>query len=148
MRSLEICTQKFFNNLTKQNQKMVADFVLKQRTIVSSAQSPASKVQRPTSSVQRPGSRVQRPGSSVQSPTSRVQRLESSVQSPAFRVQYPESRSRVQSPASRVQRPESSVQSPASNIYIQNPGIPVCLFNEKAYGMLECRLFLLQAESR
>ena len=103
MRSLEICTQKIFNNLTKQSQKMAADFVLKQRTIVSSAQSPASKVYRPTSSVRRPGSIVQRPGSSIQSPTSRVQRLESSVQSPGFRVQHPESS--AQSPAFRVQRP-------------------------------------------
>ena len=42
--SLEIRTQRIFNSLIKQNQKLASDFVLKQSTIVSSAQSPASKV--------------------------------------------------------------------------------------------------------
>ena len=59
MRSLEIRTERIFNNLIKQNQKPAADFALKQSKIVSSAQSP-------TSSVQSPASRVQRPESSVQ----------------------------------------------------------------------------------
>ena len=44
MRSLEIPTQRIFNNLIKQNQKLAFDFVLKQSTIVSSAQSQASKL--------------------------------------------------------------------------------------------------------
>ena len=101
MRSLEIRTERIFNNLIKQNQKLAADFVLKQSKIVSSAQSP-------TFSVKSPESSAQSPASSVQSPTSRVQCPASSVQSPASRVQRPESS--VQSPASRVQRPKSSVQ--------------------------------------
>ena len=117
MRSLEIRTQRIFNNLIKQNQKLASDFVLKQLTIVSGAQSPASKMQRPTSSAQRPPSNVQRRESSVQRPESRVK-------SPASRVQRRESR--VQSPASRVQRPESSVQHmhPES----RNSGMPVKLW--------------------
>ena len=146
MRSLEIRTERIFNNLIKQNQKLAADFVLKQSKIVSSAQSSTSSVKIPefsalssASSVQRPEfsvhsltSRVQSPTSRVQRPASRVQLPESSVQSPASRVQSPESRvqrpeSRVQLPESSVQSPESSVQSPASNSCVQSPGIPVCL---------------------
>ena len=97
MRSLEILTQRIFNNLIKQNQKLESDSVLKQ-----SATS-VSRVQRPDSSVRLQGSRVQHPGSSVQ-------RLASSVQHPE----------------PSVQRPESRVQSPASNTCFQSPGIPVC----------------------
>ena len=85
MRSFEIRTQRIFNNLIKQNQKLVSDSVLKQTVTVSSVQSPLPKVQRL-------GSRVQRPKSSVQSPSCRVQRLKSSVQRPA-------SNTCVQSPA-------------------------------------------------
>ena len=117
MRSLEILTQRIFNNLIKQNQKLESDSVLKQSTTVSSVNSPGSKVQRPLcpgSSVQSPMSRVQRPASRVQNPESRVQRPGSSVQSPASRAQRPEFG--VQSPDSSVQRPESSVQSPASRV--------------------------------
>ena len=44
MRSLEIQTQRIFNNLIKQNKKLASDFILKQSTIVSSAQSPAPNV--------------------------------------------------------------------------------------------------------
>ena len=86
MRSLEIRTQRIFNNLIKQNQKLAADFVLKQSKIVSSAQSPTSSVKSPESSAQNPAfsvqnlvSRVQRREFSVQRPASRVQRLESNV---------------------------------------------------------------------
>ena len=110
MMSLEIRTNRIFNNLIEQNQKLAADFVLKQSKIVSSAQSP-------TSSVKSPESSAQSPASSVQSLVSRVRRR-------GFRLKRPESS--VQSPASRVQRPKSSVQSPA-NSCIQSPGIPVCL---------------------
>ena len=74
MTSLEIRTDRFFNNLIEQNQKLAADFVLKQSKIVSSAHSPTSTVKSPESSVQSPASRVQRPESSVQSLASRVQR--------------------------------------------------------------------------
>ena len=42
-------TERIFNNLIKQNQKLVSDFVLKQSTIVSSAQSPKCSIQRPAS---------------------------------------------------------------------------------------------------
>ena len=75
--SLEIHTQRIFNNLIKLNQKLASDFVLKQSTIVSGAQRPASKVQHPTSSVESPESSVQSPASRVQRPTvaSRVQEL-------------------------------------------------------------------------
>ena len=73
MRSLKICTQRIFNNLIKQNEKLASDFVLKQSTIVSSVQSVALKVQRRESSVQDPASRVQCPESSVESPGSGVQ---------------------------------------------------------------------------
>ena len=107
MRSLEIRTERIFNNLIKQNQKLAADFVRKQSKIVLSAQSPTSSVKSPEFSVHSPTSRVQRPG---------------------FRVQRPEFN--FQSPASRVQRPESSVQSPASKSCVQSPGIPVCPFQE------------------
>ena len=64
MRSLEIRTQRIFNNLIKQNQKLASDFVLKQSEIVSSAQSPTSSIESPESSVQTPASNtcVQSPG--------------------------------------------------------------------------------------
>ena len=71
MRSLEICTQKIFNNLIKQNQKVGSDSVLKQSTTESSVQCPASSVQRPVSR--------ESPASKVQSPASKIQRPESSV---------------------------------------------------------------------
>ena len=101
MRSLEIRTDRIFNNLIKQNQKLLADFVLKQSKIVPLAQSSTSSDKSQESSAQSSASRVQ-------SLVSRVQSPESSVQRPASRVQHPESS--VQSPASRAQRPESSVQ--------------------------------------
>ena len=89
MRSLETRNQRIFSNLIKQNQKLASDFVLKQLTIMSSAQSPASKVQRPASRIKSPASSAQRLASRVQSPASRVQPPESSVQNAtlAFRVQ-------------------------------------------------------------
>ena len=87
MWSLEIRTQRIFNNLIKQNQKLASDFVLKQSKIMPSSQSPASNVQCRESRVQSPASRIQRPESSVQSPTSRVQRPDSSVQTLASRLQ-------------------------------------------------------------
>ena len=114
MRTLEICTQRIFNNLIKQNQNLASDFVLKQSTTVSSAQSPASKTQHTTSNVQRPPSNIQRRDSTVQDPASRVQRRESSVESPASSVQSPEFS--VQRPESRVQCPGPSVQSPACRV--------------------------------
>ena len=55
MWSLEIRTQRIFNNLIKQNQKLASDFVLKQSInaqIMPSVQSVASNVQGPESSVQ------------------------------------------------------------------------------------------------
>ena len=58
MRSLEIRTERIFNNLIKQNQKLAADFVLKQSKIVPSAQSPTFSVKSPESSAQRPESSV------------------------------------------------------------------------------------------
>ena len=64
MRSLEIRSQRIFNNLIKQNQKLASDFVLKQSEIVYSAQSPTSSIESPESSVHSPASRVQRPESS------------------------------------------------------------------------------------
>ena len=100
MRSLEIRTERVFNNLIKQNQKLAAIFVLKQSKIVSSAQSPMSSVKSSEPSALSPASSVQSSVSIVQLPEFSVQ-----VQSPA---------SNVQIPASRFQRPESSVQSPAS----------------------------------
>ena len=81
MRSLEIRTQRILNNVIIQNQKLASDFVLTQSKIMSSAQSPASKVYHPTSSVESPESRVQRPESSVQSPASNT-----GVQSPGIPV--------------------------------------------------------------
>ena len=80
MRSLVIRTERIFNNLIKQDQKLAANFVLKQSKIVSSALSPASSVQSSVSIVQLPEFSVQGSESNVQSPTSRVQRPESSVQ--------------------------------------------------------------------
>ena len=96
MRSLEIRTQRIFNNLIKQNQKLASDFVLKQSNIVSSAQTPASKMWHPASSVQSPVSSFQSPASSVQSPESSVQGPASRVQGPASRVPRPTLKSRVQ----------------------------------------------------
>ena len=66
MRSLEIRTQRIFNNLIKQNHELVSDFVLKQSEIVSSAQSPTSSIESPESSVQSPAFRAQHPESNVQ----------------------------------------------------------------------------------
>ena len=60
MGSLEIRTQRIFNNLIKQRQKLDSDSVLEQSTTVSSVQSPASSVQRPKSSIQSLASRLQR----------------------------------------------------------------------------------------
>ena len=59
IRSLQIRTQRIFNNLIKQNQKVSSDSVLKKSTTVSSFQNPASKLQRPTSRNQHPESSVQ-----------------------------------------------------------------------------------------
>ena len=101
IRYFEIRTERIFNNLIKQNQKLATDF-LKQSKIVSSAKSPTSSFKSPESSAQSPASRVQRPKSSVQGPASRVQRPESNVQSPASRLQRPDSS--VQTPGSRLQR--------------------------------------------
>ena len=70
MGSLEIPTQRIFNNLIKHNQIWV--LIL----------SWASQQQCPVSIVQRPDPRVQRP-------ESRTQRLEPNIQSPAFRVHGP-----------------------------------------------------------
>ena len=73
MRSLEIRTQRIFNNLIKQNQKLVAEFCSK--TVKDSVQCTEPNVQRPESRVQRPESSVQGPASRVQRPSlaSRVQ---------------------------------------------------------------------------
>ena len=114
MRPFEIRTERIFNNLIKQNQKLAADFVLKQSKIVSSAQSPTSSVKSPESITLSPAFSVQSSVSIVQLPEFSVQGSESSVQSPTSRVQRPESS--IQSPASRVQSPASSVQSPASRV--------------------------------
>ena len=77
MRTLEICTQRIFNNLTKQNEKLGSDCVLNQSTTVSNVQNSVSKLQRPASRVQRPEPSVQGPVSRVQRPTlaSRVQKF-------------------------------------------------------------------------
>ena len=48
MRSLEIRTQRIFNNLIQQNQKLGSDSVLQQSSTMSSVQGPASRVQRTT----------------------------------------------------------------------------------------------------
>ena len=48
MRSLEIRTQRIFNNLIQQNQKLGSDSVLQQSSTMSSAQGPASRAQRTT----------------------------------------------------------------------------------------------------
>ena len=133
MRSLEILTQRIFNNLIKENQKLESDSVLKQSTIVSSVQSPGSKVQRLLC-------RVQCPESNVQSPGSRIQHQESSVQGPASRVQRPDSS--VQSPAFRIQRPDSSIQSPASKPCVQSPGILVCPFLSITFQYLPFVIFI------
>ena len=103
MRSLEIRTQRIFNNLIKQNQKLDSDSVLKESTTVPSVQCPEPSVQSVASNVQSPASRVQRPASRVQCPQSSVQSSES-----------------------RVQCPVSNIQSPASKTCVQSPGIPVC----------------------
>ena len=44
MSSLEICTQRIFNNFVKQNQKLDPDSVLQQSTEMSSVESLASKI--------------------------------------------------------------------------------------------------------
>ena len=80
MKFLEIRTDRIFNNLIEQNQKLAADFVLKQSKIVSRAQSPMSSVKSPESSAQSPAFRVQSLVSRVQRPASRAQRLGSNVQ--------------------------------------------------------------------
>ena len=141
MRSLEICTQKIFNNLIKQNQKVGSDSVLKQSTTESSVQCPASSVQRPVSR--------ESPASKVQSPASKIQRPESSVQSPAPRVQCPESS--VQRPESSVQSSVSSFQSLTSNYCVQNPGILLCrIIISKSIKFEFCHMKLtsLKAEPR
>ena len=141
MRSLEVCTQKIFNNLIKQNQKVGSDSVLKQSTAESSVQCPASSVQRPVSR--------ESPASKVQSPASKIQRPESSVQSPAPRVQCPESS--VQRPESSVQSSVSSFQSLTSNYCVQNPGILLCrIIISKSIKFEFCHMKLtsLKAEPR
>ena len=102
MRSLEIRTERIFNNLIKQNQKLAADFVLKQSKIVSSAQSPMSSVKSSEPSALSPASSVQSSVSIVQLPEFSVQGSESNVQSSASRVQRPESRVQRPTLASRV----------------------------------------------
>ena len=79
MRSLKIRTERIFNNLIKQNQKMAADFVLKQSKIVCSAQSPTSRVKSPESSALSPACSVQSLVSIVQLPEFSVQGSESSI---------------------------------------------------------------------
>ena len=96
MRSLEIRTDRIFNNLIEKNQKQAADFVLKQSKIVSRAQSPMSSVKSPETSAQSPASRVQSLVSRIQRREFSVQGSESSVQSPASRVQRPTLASRAQ----------------------------------------------------
>ena len=112
MRSLEILTQRIFNNLIKQNQKLESDSVLKQSTTVSSVQSPGSKVQRLLCRVQCPESNVQSPASSFQIP------------------------------ASIFQRPESSIKSPASKPCVQSPGILVCPFLSITFQYLPFVIFI------
>ena len=143
-------TERIFNNLIKQNQKLASDFVLKQSTIVSSAQSPKCSIQRPASRVQRPASRVQQPtlASRVQefryaeskrpgvhSPsvqTSRVQASrvqESRVQAsrrPEFKC--PESK-RLESKRPSVQ--SSSVQSPS----VYSPSVQTMRPRSSFFGM-------------
>ena len=114
MRFLEIHTERICNNLIKQNQKLAADFVLKQSKIVPNVQSPTSSVKSPEPRASSPASSVQSSVSIVQYPEFSVQGSESSIQSPTSRVQHPESI--VQSRASRVQRPESSAQSPTPRV--------------------------------
>ena len=138
MRSLEILTQRIFNNLIKQNQKLESDSVLKQSTTVSSVQSPGSKVQRLLCRVQCPESNVQSPAFSFQSPASRIQHQESSVQGPASRVQRPESSVKI--PASRAQHPESCIQTlrPES----RNFGMPIFI---NYFSILTlCNLYLVE----
>ena len=59
MTSLKIPTQRIFNNLIKQNQKLSSDSVLNQSTTVSGVQSPESSIQSLASRVQGPASRIQ-----------------------------------------------------------------------------------------
>ena len=77
MMPLEICTQRLFNNLIKQNQKLGSDSVLNQSTTMSSVQKPAFKGQHSAFRVQCLESRVQNSASRVQRPTlaSRVQKF-------------------------------------------------------------------------
>ena len=90
--SLEICIERIFNNLIKQNQKLVLILFYN-----SQKQCPRSRVQSPASSVQRLESRVQ-------SPASRVHRLDSRVQHPQSSFQSPVSNSCVQGPGIPVWR--------------------------------------------
>ena len=99
MRSLEIPTQRIFNNLIEQNQKLAYYFVLN-----GQRQCPVPRAQRSKCSIQRPASNVHRPASGVQ-------RTEFSVQSPE---------SNVQSSASRVQCLESGLQSPGIPVYLKS----------------------------
>ena len=64
--SFEIPTQRNFNNLIKQNQKLDSDSVLNQSILVFRVQSPECSVRRPEASFQRAASRLQCPESSVQ----------------------------------------------------------------------------------
>ena len=118
MSSLEIRTQRIFNNLIKQNQKLDYDSALKHSMTVSSVQSPASKVKHPVSRVQHLESSVQCPASSFQSPATRVQSPGSRVQHPVFRIQGPGSR--IQMPASRVQRSRSNTWNSGGRMQISN----------------------------
>ena len=152
MRSLEIRTERIFNNLIKQNQKLAVHFVLnsQRQCPVHRAQRPASRFQSPAPLARHPGSRVQCSQSNfqssvsrVQSPASRIQRPESRVQSPASRIQCSESS--VQSPVSKVQRPESSVQSPGCRFKRPEPrnsGIP------HFYKFTERHLFLKKLQTQ
>ena len=69
MRSLEIPTQRIFNNLIKQNQKLILFWTSPQQCPVSSVYIPASRAQCPEFRVQSPVSRVQSPASTMQRPT-------------------------------------------------------------------------------
>ena len=137
MRSLEICTQRIFNNLIKQNQNwiLILFWNSQQQCPGSRPLRPKCSIKHPDSGIQSLGSRVQCLESTIQYPESRVPLPESSIQSPAFRVQSPASRvqspaSRVKhwvfsihSPASSVQRPESSVQSPVSRVQLPESSV-------------------------
>ena len=57
--SLEICTQRIFNHLIKQNRKLGSDSVLQQSMTVSMVQSPKFNVQSPGFSIHSPESSIQ-----------------------------------------------------------------------------------------